>query len=320
MSTLRESVLQGLLEPQSSPLESLDRGNAVEDERRQQLVRRLEQLKRVQTYWQDQIDKISNANDERSPQSIDLQGQVESLLQSNDDSVADSNTIDSTININNRELISRFTTLPDRTDGDLTAMFHHLQFDETVNTKAISRDVVLNEFNGCCREPSGKVLFGFHVWLYISPYKESVHGIRAEVSPWTRRELTELVSKACQGKDILLLMHGLAQYADMVLRRLRVFTSLSKKYTLADELWKRSPNLIFQPVNHIQMILRWPIIVDHQGECGSAPTIELNPPAELLENDKTGVFNNYKRIFHHLVQLKGVYKATSIIYDLISEV
>ncbi|KAA8902053.1 hypothetical protein TRICI_005952 [Trichomonascus ciferrii] len=315
MSTLRESVLQGLLEPQSSPLESFDREDVVEDERRQQLVRRLEHLKCLKTYWQEQVDRVSNANDDKT---VDIQDQIESLLQSNDESVAEGNTIESTININNRELINRFTTLPDRTDGELTAMFHHLQFDETVNTKTVSRDVVLNEFNGCCREPSGKVLFEFHVWLYISPYKESVHGIRAEVSPWTRRELNELISRACKSKDILLLMHGLAQYADMALRRLRVFQKLSKNYTLSDELWKRSPNVVFEPTNHIQMILRWPIIVDNQGECISIPTIELNPPAELLEHDKTGVFTNYKRIFHHILQLKGVYKATLIIYDLIS--
>jgi hypothetical protein len=319
MGTLRESVLQGLLEPQSSPLETFDRGDVVEDERRQQLIRRLEQLKRVKTYWQEQVDKASNANDEKTSQSIDLQGQIESLLQSNDDSVAENNTIESTININNRELVNKFTTLPDRTDGDLTAMFHHLQFDEAVETKTVSRDVVLNEFNGCCREPSGKILFEFHVWLYISPYKESVHGIRAEVSPWIRRELNDLISRACKNKDILLLMHGLAQYSDMALRRLRVFQKLSENYTLTDELWKRSPNVMFEPANHIQMILRWPIIVDRQGECESAPTIELNPPTELLESDKTGVFRNYKQIFHHLIQLKGVYKATSIVYDLISE-
>lgn len=330
MSTLRESVLRGLLDPQSSPLEPpattssghVGHGNSLEEVRRKQLVQRLEELKRVQTYWQEQVDRLKNSNQDRRVS--DLQSQIENLLQSNDDCMENTkNNATATNTSTDKELIKKFSTLPDRSDEALTGMFHHLHFDPIVSSKLISRDVLLNEFKGYCMGDSDgsnpHPIFEFHIWLYISPYKESVHGIRVTVSPWIRKELRELINRAAEAKDILLLMHGISRYADMALRRLRVFRKLASKYPVENGMWQEGSSLTFTPQNHTgsQLVLRWPVSIDSQGEAESTPTVDFRPSSEWQKNDTTNILKQYKQVYRHLIELKGVYKATCLMHNLL---
>lgn len=274
------------------------------------MSRKLQALKKTEAALRSQVDELRGS----FAGTVD----IETLLAENDgaNSAGRTDAVKDHTDDDVDAFESQFSSTIDNGDVSLIDEFHWLKIVPIVSGKLVERNQLRTEFECKCVDGDCD-LFSCTIRLQISQISQRIESIQMiNLSSWVHT-IVPFIRKCAQESNVLLLMKGLSNFARLTKRRHSTFKRLAKKFDC--KLWFRSSSIIVTR-NGVDMALTWPIDLDDDGEAIGRPSLHIKLTGPMLHAESklnTRIVGRHDKIFRHLVQRKGVYRATCIMYRLL---